>query len=65
VGEPAPPRRLALDNPPPITIYIHELVGAVLLRVDIALPVLAAAVMIALAAVELRLGRQERVPTFG
>jgi len=33
------------------------LVGALLLRVDVALPVLAAAVMIALAAVELRFGR--------
>jgi Protein of unknown function (DUF1275) len=33
------------------------LVGALLLRVDVALPVLAAAVVIALAAVELRFGR--------
>jgi hypothetical protein len=34
--------------------------GALLLRVDVALPVLAAAMVIALAAVELRLGSQER-----
>jgi hypothetical protein len=33
------------------------LVGALLLRVDVALPVVVAAVMIALAAVELRFGR--------
>jgi uncharacterized membrane protein YoaK (UPF0700 family) len=36
------------------------LAGALLLRVDVALPVLAAAVVIALAAVALRFGRQER-----
>jgi hypothetical protein len=34
------------------------LVGALLLRVDVALPVLVAAVVIALAAAELRFGRQ-------
>ncbi len=34
--------------------------GALLLRVDVALPVLAAAVVIALAVVALRFGRQER-----
>jgi hypothetical protein len=33
------------------------LVGALLLRVDVALPVLAAAVLVALAAVGLRFGR--------
>jgi uncharacterized membrane protein YoaK (UPF0700 family) len=36
------------------------LAGALLLRADVALPVLAAAVVIALAAVALRFGRQER-----
>jgi uncharacterized membrane protein YoaK (UPF0700 family) len=36
------------------------LVGALLLRVDVALPVLAAALLIALAALELRFGREER-----
>jgi hypothetical protein len=35
----------------------EALVGALLLRVDVALPVLAAAVLVALAAVGLRFGR--------
>jgi len=38
-------------------MFAGALVGALLLRVDIALPVLVAAVMVALAAVALRFGR--------
>ena len=41
----------------PFGMAAGALVGALLLRVDVALPVLAAAVVIALAAVALRFGR--------
>ena len=50
---PRPGRRVAAVG----VMAAGALVGALLLRVDVALPVLAAAVVIALAAVALRFGR--------
>jgi len=46
-------------------IAAGALVGALLLRVDVALPVLAAAVVVALAAVALRLETEEPLPQAG
>ena len=46
-------------------MFAGALVGALLLRVDVALPVLAAAVVIALAAVALRLETEEPLPEAG
>jgi uncharacterized membrane protein YoaK (UPF0700 family) len=43
-------------------MFAGALVGALLLRVDVALPVLAAAVVIALAAVALRLETEQPLP---